>query len=412
MLAAVYARKSTEQKGADAEAKSVARQIDNARAFARAKGWRVADTHVYSDDKISGAETTRLVNRQRLIDTINGGAPFQALILRDASRFSRRDGDEAFGELKRIAQAGVQIWFYSDGQSFTYGDMGSNVIGFVRAEMNAEFRRQIAKWTREAHVRKAEAGHVTGGRVFGYDLVDIIGGRQVRRAPDQKKRHPEATHVERMINQEQAAVVRRIFALCASGTGYTRIAKQLNAAHALCPRPQQARPTGWSPSSVYEVLHRELYCGRIVWAKTRKRDVEGKVAPTARPESEWLRIDRPELRIIDEAVWEAVHERLGTARVAYERQTHGRRTYRRDEDSSICWSASAAARCVVGACTFARVARTAGARPSMRARRTTSKDRKSARMWINGRWGNSTAKCSPGLKRSCSRGQGASTSRP
>ena len=43
-----------------------------------------------------------------------------------------------------------------------------NVTGFLRAEMNAEFRRQNAKWTREALVRKAQAGHVTGGRVFGY----------------------------------------------------------------------------------------------------------------------------------------------------------------------------------------------------------------------------------------------------
>jgi hypothetical protein len=37
MIAAVYGRKSTEQHGADADAKSVARQIENARAFATLK---------------------------------------------------------------------------------------------------------------------------------------------------------------------------------------------------------------------------------------------------------------------------------------------------------------------------------------------------------------------------------------
>ena len=73
MIAAIYARKSTEQHGADADAKSVARQIENARAFAAAKGWRVADEHVYSDDAISGAETRKLVNRQRLLDAIAAG---------------------------------------------------------------------------------------------------------------------------------------------------------------------------------------------------------------------------------------------------------------------------------------------------------------------------------------------------
>lgn len=43
MLAAVYARKSTEQTGVAAEARSVTRQIENARAYAESKGWTVSD---------------------------------------------------------------------------------------------------------------------------------------------------------------------------------------------------------------------------------------------------------------------------------------------------------------------------------------------------------------------------------
>jgi DNA invertase Pin-like site-specific DNA recombinase len=173
MIAAIYARKSAEQFRADDEAKSVQIQISNARAFANARGWTVADAQVYADDAVSGAETRKLVNRQQLLDVLAaaGRPPFQVLIMRDASRFSRRDGDEAFGELKRIAQRGIDIWFYQDAQRFTYGTFGDNVVGFVRAEMNAEYRRQIAKLTHEAFLRKAKAGHVTGGRAFGYDNV-------------------------------------------------------------------------------------------------------------------------------------------------------------------------------------------------------------------------------------------------
>src|SRR5262249_19790861 len=97
MIAAIYARKSTGQTGADADAKSVARQIENARAFAKSKGWTVSEAHVYADDAVSGAETKRLIHRQRLLDLIaTNKSPFQVLIMRDASRFSRRDGDEAF----------------------------------------------------------------------------------------------------------------------------------------------------------------------------------------------------------------------------------------------------------------------------------------------------------------------------
>jgi hypothetical protein len=64
--------------------------------------------------------------------------------MRDDSRFSRRDGEEAFCELKRLASTGVAIYFYVDGSRFRYGTFGDNVVGFVRAEMNAEYRRSRA----------------------------------------------------------------------------------------------------------------------------------------------------------------------------------------------------------------------------------------------------------------------------
>ena len=51
-------------------------------------------------------------------------------------------------------------------------------------------------------VRKAKAGHVTGGRVFGYDNV-----------------RTEAGHVERRVNEAEADVVRRIFHFSAEGHG-------------------------------------------------------------------------------------------------------------------------------------------------------------------------------------------------
>src|SRR5215469_18408031 len=110
---AVYARKSTKQAG-DGEDRSVVRQVQDARDFATARGWAVLDAHVYVDDEVSGAETTKLRGKQRLLDRINDGPPFDVLLLRNESRFSRRDGDEAFAELKRISRAGVEIVFVED----------------------------------------------------------------------------------------------------------------------------------------------------------------------------------------------------------------------------------------------------------------------------------------------------------
>ena len=88
-------------------------------------------------------------------------------------RFSRRDGDESFSELERIAKAGVQDWFYSDGSRFQYRGFASNTLSFLKGEFAAEYRRAISQKTHEAHLRKAGLGPVTGGRVFGYDNVKV-----------------------------------------------------------------------------------------------------------------------------------------------------------------------------------------------------------------------------------------------
>ena len=88
--------------------------------------------------------------------------------------------------------------------------------------------------------------------MFGYDNVEILGPSG------------ERAHVERRINEVEAAVVREIFELCAVGEGLKRIAKRLNAAGAPTPRAQQGRRNGWAPSSVRGVLHRSLYRGEIV----------------------------------------------------------------------------------------------------------------------------------------------------
>ena len=184
--------------------------------------------------------------------------------------------------------------------------------------MNAEYRRQIARWTREAMVRKAQAGHVTGGKVFGYDNVAVNG------------------HVERRINEAQAAVVRRIFDLRGGRHGLHADRETVEREAAPAPRPQQSAPAGWSPSSVYEVLHRPLYRGEVVWNKTKSGTPRARPRPSARPESEWLRSTAPDLRIVVGGGVAGGARRI-EARARYDRapRAHGqRRAHRRTRSIS------------------------------------------------------------------------------
>src|SRR5262245_51705948 len=89
MIAAVYARKSTDQSGVADDQKSVARQVEHARAYAARKDWTVAGEHVYVDDGISGAEFERRPGYMRLLNALGRRAPFQVLIVSELSRLGR-----------------------------------------------------------------------------------------------------------------------------------------------------------------------------------------------------------------------------------------------------------------------------------------------------------------------------------
>ncbi len=112
--------------------------------------------------------------------------------------------------------------------------------------------------------RKARAGHVTGGRVFGYDNVPVmIAGTDGE---------PRRSYVERRISEREAAVVRKIFELTAAGRGKTAIAKLLNELGEPAPRAQQGRPRAWCASSVHGIVDRPIYRGELVYDRTKKRN--------------------------------------------------------------------------------------------------------------------------------------------
>jgi site-specific DNA recombinase len=310
MIAAIYARKSTDQSGVSDEQRSVARQVEHARAYAARKGWRVADEHVYVDDGISGAEFANRPGFLRLMNALKPQAPFQALVMSEESRLGREAIETAYA-LKQLVQAGVRVFFYLEDRERTLDSPTDKIMLSLTAFADELEREKARQRTYDAMQRKARAGHVTGGACFGYRNVDVLGVGGTR------------SHVTRQIDEEQAAIIRRIFDLCAAGHGVKAIAKILNAAGAPSPRAQRGRSNTWAPTSVREVLFRSAYRGEIVWNQTRKRDSWGLKRQRARDEREWMRIPAPALRIISEDAWQAAHARLAAARALYLRGTSG-----------------------------------------------------------------------------------------
>ena len=292
MITAIYARKSTEQNGVADEAKSVARQTEHAKAYAAKKGWTVSDEHVYTDDGISGAEFVKRPGFIRLMNALSPRPAFQVLIMSEESRLGREQIETAYA-LKQITDAGVRVFFYLEDRERTL-DSAMDKVMLSLTNFATEMEREKARQrTYDAMLRKAKALHVTGGKVYGYDNTEILG--------------PDGTRasVARRINEEQAAVVRRIFELYASGTGMLTIAHRLNEEGVKPPRGR-----GWAPSGIREMLYRSLYRGDFVWNRSQKVVRAGTKKQRKRPESEWLTLPAPELRVVSEDLWQRVKARL------------------------------------------------------------------------------------------------------
>ena len=204
LVAAIYARKSTEQAGVTDEQRSVTRQIDHARASALAHGWVVGDQYIFADDGISGAEFRKRPGLTRLLNTLRPRPPFQVLVMSEESRLGREQIETAY-VVKQILDAGVRVFYYLTDQERTLDSATEKVLlslaGFA-SEMERERGQQR---THDALLRLARGGYVTGGKVYGYDNV-----RARTSGPGSGTHRPPA---RRVINSAQADVIHQMFAL-------------------------------------------------------------------------------------------------------------------------------------------------------------------------------------------------------
>ena len=228
-----------------------------------------------------------------------------------------RESIEVSSLLKLISVAGVITYCYLDDKAVQLDTPTDKVMLALRGFTDESERTRGAQRTHDAMLRKARAGHVTGGRVYGYDNIEILSGLL-----DAYGR-PKRDHVERRPNQEQAVVVRRIFQLCAAGKGMVSIARLLNDEGRPAPRNSQGRRISWSPSSVRSLLFRRLYLGEVIYNKTKKRNLWGIQQQRKRPEGEWIKIPMPQLQIVTDVEWKAAHNRLDATRSSYLRGTKG-----------------------------------------------------------------------------------------
>ncbi|WP_328285757.1 recombinase family protein [Magnetospirillum molischianum] len=131
----------------------------------------------------------------------------------------------------------------------------------------------------------------------------------------------EPVRGERTVNSAQAEVVRRVFRDFAVGISPRTIARRLN--NEGIPGPDS---TLWTDSTLRGhakrgtgFLNNELYIGRLVWNRQRyvKDPATGKRVSRINPPGAWIVTEVPELRIIDDTLWQAAKARQQSLATEY-----------------------------------------------------------------------------------------------
>ncbi|MGB8843560.1 MAG: recombinase family protein [Aliidongia sp.] len=285
MKVALYARYS-DDKQRDA---SIEDQLRVCRLHAEKQGWTIVDS--YTDRAISGASLLRPGIQELIQDATRGRF---VIVLAEAMDRLSRDQEDIAGLFKRMAFAGVRIVTLSE------GDVTHLHVG-LKGTMNALFLKDLADKTRRGLRGRVEDGKSGGGLCFGYDVVKQFAA------------NGEPIRGDRMINEAEATIVRRIFNDYIAGKSSRTIAWELNREGV--PGPQGSE---WGPTTIHGnpkrgvgILNNELYVGRLVWNRLRylKDPDTGKRVSRLNPETEWVTQDVPALRIVDQEVWAAAKVR-------------------------------------------------------------------------------------------------------
>ncbi len=280
LRAVIYARYSSDLQREE----SIEDQVEVCRRYAQAQGWCLVNT--YSDAAISGASRYRPSYQALIADARKN--QFDIVVCEAVDRLGRRLADTA--DLQdTLAFLGIHLFTPSVGEVTA---LHVAIMGMM-AQMTL---RDIADKTKRGQLGRIRKGKVPSGLAYGYRIAAGADG--------------DGGH--RTINLTEAQIVRRIFNEYATGIAPEKIAKDLNVEGIPGPggrpwsnttiRGQSKRGTG--------ILNNSLYMGLLEWNRCSyvKDPATGRRVARPNPPEKWETCKVPELRIVDDDIWQNVKQ--------------------------------------------------------------------------------------------------------
>ena len=260
---ALYCRLSQDD-GLEGDSNSIQNQKNILQKFA--EDHHFPNPCFYVDDGFSGGNFQRPAFQQMISDMENG--EIGIIVTKDLSRLGRNQLHTGLYIEERFPMFGVRYIAINDNVDTDSSE--SNDLMPFKNLFNEWFIRDTSRKIRAVLKAKAERGERLGTRApYGY-IKD----------PETKKL---------AVDDEAAAIVRRIFAMCASGNGPSQIARILKKVQVLTPTMyaytrygmnhtclDTAHPYNWSDSAIANLLENEIYLGNTVNMKYSTKSYKDK----------------------------------------------------------------------------------------------------------------------------------------
>ena len=233
---------------------------------------------LYADEGISGTKTKNRKEFMRMMADADKGL-FDMLVVKDISRFARNTVD-LLQNVRKLKSLGIETQFLTANMtSMGNSEFVLTIFGALAQEESANTSKRV-KFGKKMNAEKGRVPNI----VYGYDKT--IGD-----------------YFNLEINKEEAAVIKQIFKMYTEeGYGALKIANHLNEQGV-----RTKRGCTWSQNAICRILDNELYTGKVINGKQEVTDfLTGK--RTEKDETEWMVVERPDLRIIEPEIYEKAKE--------------------------------------------------------------------------------------------------------
>lgn len=245
-------------------------------------GWRFAG--IYADEGISGTSVAHRDQFNQMMQDARAGK-IDYIVTKSISRFARNTLD-MLTYVRELKELNPKVGVYFEKENVDTLNLAGEMVMTVLAAIAQEESHSISENIRWSIQKKFQAGipQINLERMLGYDK----GEKGVW-----------------LINEEQAGIVRDIFARYIGGIPANQIAQGLNDAGILTLAGKQ-----WSASSILRILRNEKYVGDLEMQKTYTEDFLTHKARKNSGEVPKYFYENHHIPIIDRRSWDMAQERL------------------------------------------------------------------------------------------------------